>query len=278
MAYIPSHQTLRNHPKLKRLARRLDIAEVVAIGHLHLFWWWGLDYASGGSLAGKDALDIALGSGWERDETTFLDALIECGFIDAVDGGMVIHDWEEYGGKYQDKRDRDADRKRKERADRRTNQDNPPASNGRPTEIRVTARIEEKRREEKKREEVKHTTPPKPPKGEPVEFVDFYTEYPRHTARQDALRAWNKLNPSPELVQEIMTGMRKLLPDYHAREPDKVPHPSTFLNGGRWRDEPVKKQGSVLDGTKPAFVNGRQNYTEDEGKEYLRRHGWITEQ
>lgn len=41
---------------------------------------------------------------------------------------------------------------------------------------------------------------------------------------------------------------------------------------------PKNQQGSVLDGTKPAFVNGRQNYTEDEGKEYLRRHGWITEQ
>jgi len=128
---------------------------------------------------------------------------------------------------------------------------------------------EEKRVEESRVE--KNTNPPKSPKGDPVEFVSFYDTYPRHTARQDALKSWQKINPSPELIQEIMDGLNRLLPDYRAREPDKVPHPSTFLNGQRWRDEPVKKQGSVLDGTKPAFVNGHQNYTAEEGREIRRR-------
>lgn len=84
---------------------------------------------------------------------------------------------------------------------------------------------------------------PLTPQGESVEFVNFYTEYPRHTARQDAWKAWQKIKPTPDVVEEIMTGMRRLIPDYRSREPDKVPHPATFLNGRRWNDEPVKAAG-----------------------------------
>ena len=51
MAWIESHQELANHPKTKRFKRALGISTPQAIGHLHLLWWWALDYAQDGSLA-----------------------------------------------------------------------------------------------------------------------------------------------------------------------------------------------------------------------------------
>jgi hypothetical protein len=49
MAWLESHQSLRDHPKARRLARRLD-GLPASIGHLHALWWWCLDYAPNGDL------------------------------------------------------------------------------------------------------------------------------------------------------------------------------------------------------------------------------------
>ena len=103
MAWLPSHQELRDHPKLRKAARRADVPIPAMIGHLHLLWWWALDHAPDGDLSRFDAEDIADAAMWEGDPDAFVDALRSCGpggttgFIDA-DG--ALHDWQEYGGKY----------------------------------------------------------------------------------------------------------------------------------------------------------------------------------
>ena len=70
-------------------------------------------------------------------------------------------------------------------------------------------------------------------------FALFWQEYPRKAAKAAALKAWQKLNPSPELVERILAHVRE-----HKRSPDWikdggqfVPHPATFLNGRRWEDD-----------------------------------------
>lgn len=50
MAWLRSHQELARHPKVKRLSRQLNISLPQAIGHLHLLWWWCMDYAQDGDL------------------------------------------------------------------------------------------------------------------------------------------------------------------------------------------------------------------------------------
>lgn len=99
MAWIESHQELAAHPKTIKLAAMLDIPKVQAVGHLHLLWWWALDYADDGDLSDFDAYDIAAAAEWEGDPDTFVKALIDCGpgrragFIDQTDRGLRIHDW-----------------------------------------------------------------------------------------------------------------------------------------------------------------------------------------
>lgn len=109
--WIESHQSLRNHRKTGRLARRLGIGRVAAIGHLHCFWWWCMDNAPNGSLAGIDAEDIADGAEWEGDPSDFIAALDYAGFIQAE----TIHDWYDYAGKLIERRQKDAARKRESR-------------------------------------------------------------------------------------------------------------------------------------------------------------------
>lgn len=70
-------------------------------------------------------------------------------------------------------------------------------------------------------------------------FALFWEEYPRKAAKAAALKAWQKLNPSPDLVERILAHVRdhKRSPDWIKDGGQFVPHPSTFLNGRRWEDD-----------------------------------------
>lgn len=117
MAWIESHQELARHPKTRKLARALDISIAAAIGHLHLLWWWALDYAQDGSLARYDASDIAQAVLWDGDPQAFVDAMLEVRFLDRIGhDSLAIHDWDDYAGRLIDKRRQNAERMRNVRA------------------------------------------------------------------------------------------------------------------------------------------------------------------
>jgi hypothetical protein len=97
MAWIKSHQELRNHPKLVRLASKLRINKCQAIGHLHFLWWWALDYAPKGDISAFTSAEITAASDWAGDPAQFDRALHETGWID---DNKKLHDWKHYGGKY----------------------------------------------------------------------------------------------------------------------------------------------------------------------------------
>ena len=100
MAWIESHQALKDHPKTFKLSEELSASLAQVIGHLHCLWWWALDYAPDGGLSRFDAEAIARGCLWEGDAAVFVDALSEAGFLDRAGGGLTLHDWEEYAGRF----------------------------------------------------------------------------------------------------------------------------------------------------------------------------------
>jgi len=114
MAWIESHQSLRGHPKLRRLARHLGVTEVAAAGHLHYLWWWALDYAKDGQLNGYDEADIADAACWDGDPAVLVKALLaaggpkRAGFLERGENHLLIHDWDEYAGKLIARRERNA--------------------------------------------------------------------------------------------------------------------------------------------------------------------------
>ena len=71
------------------------------------------------------------------------------------------------------------------------------------------------------------------------EFDLFWSAYPKKVAKQDAIKAWNKLNHDDELDKKIMDGLRRwCFSDEWSRDDGRyIPHPATWLNGRRWEDE-----------------------------------------
>jgi len=115
-AWIQSHQSLRDHPKTRRLARRDGVGGIRgAVGLLHCLWWWCLDYASDGDLSRYDAEDIAIACEWAGDPDTLVSMLVETGFLDD-NVCLQVHDWADYGGKWKEKRSANARRQQEMRA------------------------------------------------------------------------------------------------------------------------------------------------------------------
>lgn len=75
-----------------------------------------------------------------------------------------------------------------------------------------------------------------------VGFDAFWSAYPRRTARADAERAWRKAVKvaSPDL---IVAGATRYAAEVAGRDPSKVAHGATWLNGRRWEDPPGANGG-----------------------------------
>lgn len=111
MAWIESHDNLKDHPKTRRAARLLGVSIPTMVGHLHLLWHWCLTYAEDGDLSGYDHEDIADAMMWEGDADDLVQALVNCGpgksagFLEHdQDGRLLVHDWMDYAGKLVEKR------------------------------------------------------------------------------------------------------------------------------------------------------------------------------
>lgn len=114
MAWIESHQELAAHPKTRRFARALGITVPAAIGHLHLLWWWALDYAQDGDLGRFEPAEIAEACMWDGDAGMLVTALGGGGWIDE---SRYLHDWHDYAGKLLEQRARERQRSAQRRAD-----------------------------------------------------------------------------------------------------------------------------------------------------------------
>lgn len=76
-------------------------------------------------------------------------------------------------------------------------------------------------------------------------FADFWEQYPKKVAKHAALKAWNKLKPSGQMLDDIMSGLgrQKASRDWQKDGGQFIPHPASWLNDRRWDDE----QATVLD-------------------------------
>lgn len=95
MAWIESHQTLREHPKVYVLVDALGVSKAQVLGHLHLLWWWCVDYAPDGVISQNDVA-IARAAEWSGDPKQYVTALVTAGFVDRRGDVLVMHDWGEY--------------------------------------------------------------------------------------------------------------------------------------------------------------------------------------
>ena len=70
------------------------------------------------------------------------------------------------------------------------------------------------------------------------QFDRFWATYPKKTAKQNALKAWQKLNPDDKLTEEILLALeqQKKSVQWQKDNGQFIPYPATWLNGKRWED------------------------------------------
>jgi len=73
-------------------------------------------------------------------------------------------------------------------------------------------------------------------------FEKFWIIYPRKVGKKKAFEAWIKINPSSELVEKMIKTIswQRDCQEWNKEEGKFIPHPTTWLNAGRWDDENPK--------------------------------------
>lgn len=70
----------------------------------------------------------------------------------------------------------------------------------------------------------------------PDRFDGFWKFYPRGENKQGAIRAWDRLQPSDELIAEMGCALKKQMATDEWKRGIGVPYASTWLNNERWKD------------------------------------------
>lgn len=96
-------------------------------------------------------------------------------------------------------------------------------------------------------------------------FAEFYMAYPRKVAKEDARKAFEKAAKSTD-PSVIVEGARRYAADPSLPEKQYIPYPASWLNAGRWDDEPQDAAPATTEGAAVDEVARARD-------EWLRRHG-----
>lgn len=106
MDWYRADANLKAHWKLSLLCHKLKIEIRDGVGLLHLFWEYVCNYADSGDLTNKNLIAMASYLNWPIDKAELLlETLIETGFIDRTENGIVVHNWHSRNRRVFDNRD-----------------------------------------------------------------------------------------------------------------------------------------------------------------------------
>lgn len=219
---------LLNHPKTVRLRDLLKTR--LAEAYLVRLWIWALQYGPGGDLSRFTDTIIARGCGWPGAPERFVGALVEAGFLDRGDNGLMVHDWADHSGQYEVQTARGRERQRRYR------------ERGHNADVTVTSRPEVKGIEGKgiEGEKIKPSRAKSTRDSVSPDFERFWNCYPNKRGKANAVKVWKKLMPDPALQEQILGAVerQKAWRDWTKDGGAYIPHASTWLNGKRWEDGP----------------------------------------
>lgn len=75
------------------------------------------------------------------------------------------------------------------------------------------------------------------PDWKPERFAGFWKLYPRGENKQNAIRAWDKLKPSDELLETMGKALLRQMQGEDWQRGIGIPYAATWLNNARWEDE-----------------------------------------
>jgi len=103
-------------------------------------------------------------------------------------------------------------------------------------------------------------------------FDRFWKSYPRKTAKDAARKAFQKRKVTEDLLGKMLEAIatQKTTEQWTKDGGKFIPHPATWLNAGRWQDEPTQ----VAKPTEFNFDLVTHPATEAEERELCERMGW----
>lgn len=72
-------------------------------------------------------------------------------------------------------------------------------------------------------------------------FDIFWQAYPKKTGKDNAIKSWNKLKPN---IADVLNALQwqKQSEQWQKNGGQFIPNPATYLNQGRWKDEPAVEE------------------------------------
>jgi hypothetical protein len=98
---------------------------------------------------------------------------------------------------------------------------------------------EEKRSEEKRSEENNQLARPAAERVPASDFAEWWASYPRKVGKSKAERSYTAARKRGVTREQLEHGLAASMDQWRRerRPPDKIPHPTTWLNEGRWEDD-----------------------------------------
>ena len=94
-------------------------------------------------------------------------------------------------------------------------------------------------------------------------FNEFWQLYPKKIGKKAARQAWMRLKPNKELFDKIIEAVKtqKLSEQWTKENGKYIPHPTTWLNQGRWDDELPRGNGKPYRDNRGNFKEGDKRAT-----------------
>lgn len=129
----------------------------------------------------------------------------------------------------------------------------------------VSGGVEDRHNKRQSRDKDRDIYPPVSPDGETsprgerdAAFAAFWAAYPRKVGKQAALKAFGKIKGVP--VETILHAIeaQKKTDSWQKDGGQYIPHPATWLNQGRWEDEPYSPATQEYEDWKKRFCGGSE--------------------
>ena len=211
-------------PEVWAIADYLEIDPDAVFGKLFRVWSWFDTHSEKGNAPSvtKSLLNRTVGV------TNFCDALISVGWMLEQNGEIVLTNFDRHNGETAKTRALAA-----KRASKRRNAD-------RHAKVTLTALPREEKRRDKRNSANSAANS--------AAFEAFWAAYPKKKNKGQAENAFRKLNPDPDLLTLILSGIEKAKRTEGWRKQDGqfIPYPATWLNAQGWLDEDSTAQKGPL--------------------------------
>jgi len=93
-------------------------------------------------------------------------------------------------------------------------------------------------------------------------FDRFWARYPKKVGKDAAWRIWQRQKPGDDLTNQMIAAVDRQVqqPQWLKDDGQYIPNPATWLNQGRWNDEPVRVQSPARRSDVPDEVETRLRY------------------